>query len=55
MDVMLRTPRFIYIFELKTDGSVEKAMDQIDEKSYAAQYVGEGRRIIRNGKTEIQI
>lgn len=47
MDVMLRTPRFIYIFELKTDGSVDRAMNQIEEKSYADPYIYEGRRIIR--------
>ncbi|MDE6548152.1 MAG: ATP-binding protein [Muribaculaceae bacterium] len=47
MDVMLRTPRFIYIFELKTNGSVDKAMNQIDERSYSAPYMDERRRIIR--------
>lgn len=47
MDVMLRTPRFIYIFELKTNGSVNKGMKQIEEKSYAEPYAYEGRHIIR--------
>lgn len=47
MDLMLRTSRFIYIFELKTNGSVEKAKNQIDEKSYTAPYTDEGRHIIR--------
>lgn len=47
MDVMLRTRRFIYIFELKTDGDLEKAMRQIDEKGYALPYADEGRKIIK--------
>ena len=47
MDVMLRTRRFIYIFELKTDGSVEKGMQQIEEKGYALPYADEGRTIIK--------
>lgn len=47
MDVMLRTRRFIYIFELKTDGKVEKAMDQIEEKGYAEPYSYSGKTVIR--------
>lgn len=47
MDLMLRTRRFIYIFELKTDGSVEDAMRQIEEKGYARPYADEGRTIIK--------
>lgn len=47
MDLMLRTRRFIYVFELKTDGSVDKAMAQIDEKGYALPYADEGLKIIK--------
>lgn len=47
MDVMLRTRRFIYIFELKTDGSTDKAMAQIEEKGYAKPYADEGLPIIK--------
>lgn len=47
MDVILRTRRFIYIFELKTDGSADDAMRQIDEKGYALPYADEGRTIIK--------
>ena len=44
---MLRTRRFIYIFELKTQGSVEDAMNQIEEKGYARPYLDEGKTIIK--------
>ncbi len=47
MDVMLRTRRLIYIFELKTDGSSEQGMQQIDDKGYALPYADEGRKIIK--------
>ncbi|MCM1490937.1 MAG: ATP-binding protein [Muribaculum sp.] len=47
MDVMLRTRRYIYIFEMKTDGSTDKAMRQIDEKGYALPYLDEGLTIIK--------
>ena len=47
MDVMLMTRRFIYIFELKTDGNISKAMDQIDDKGYARPYAHSNKTIIR--------
>ncbi|MDE6631719.1 MAG: ATP-binding protein [Muribaculaceae bacterium] len=47
MDVMLRTRRFIYIFELKTDGNVSKAMDQIEDKGYADPYRHSDKTVIR--------
>lgn len=47
MDVMLRTRRFIYIFELKTDGRVNKAMHQIEEKGYARPYAHGDKTVIK--------
>lgn len=47
MDVQLETRRFIYIFELKTNGSVAKAMPQIEEKEYAAPYQFSKKEIVR--------
>lgn len=47
MDLMLRTRKFIYIFELKTNGSAEEAMNQIDAKGYASPYADEGLKIIK--------
>lgn len=46
MDIMLRTRRFIYIFELKTDHTSEEAMQQIHEKGYYLPYSSEGKQII---------
>lgn len=47
MDVMLRTRRFIYIFELKTDGSVSDALAQIEDRCYARPYAHSGKTVIR--------
>ena len=47
MDVLLRTLRFVYIFELKTNGSADKGMNQIDEKGDALPYAIEGRKVIK--------
>lgn len=47
MDMMIRTSRFIYIFELKTDGSAQKAISQINEKGYHLPFLRSGKQIIR--------
>lgn len=47
MDLMLRTRRFIYIFELKTDGKSEEGMKQINDRGYALPYADEGLKIIK--------
>ena len=47
MDVMLRTRRYIYIFELKTDGCIEMAMNQIEDRGYARPYKHSGKTVIR--------
>lgn len=49
MDMMLKTSRFVYIFELKTDGSAEEALKQIDEKGYCLPYVNLGKEIVKIG------
>ncbi len=47
MDVMLQTRRFIYIFELKTDGKITEAKHQIEEKGYAVPFLYSGKTIIK--------
>lgn len=47
MDVMLRTRRFIYIFELRTDGSAGEAMAQIEDRGYARPYAHSDKTVIR--------
>ncbi len=47
MDMKIKTKRFIYIFELKTNGSAQEAMDQINEKGYHLPFANSGKEIIK--------
>ncbi len=49
MDMMMQTRRFIYIFELKTDGSPKEAIDQINEKGYHLPFISSGKQIFKIG------
>lgn len=49
MDIMLPTPKYIYIIELKLGGSAEAALRQIEEKEYTLPYAIDGREIIPVG------
>ena len=48
-DAGVRTPKFIYIFEFKLNGTVEQAMEQIEEKGYAFPYMAEDQQVIKVG------
>ena len=48
-DAVVRTPKFIYIFEFKLNGTVEQAMEQIEEKGYAFPYTAEDQQVIKVG------
>ena len=43
--MQIETPAYVYIFEFKVDGSVEKAMEQIHEKDYAGRFGVDPRTI----------
>lgn len=48
-DMVLKTRRFIYIFELKVDNTPEAALNQIEEKGYANPYRHDDKKIIKIG------
>lgn len=48
-DVAVFTERFIYLFEIKLDGSAEQALEQINLKQYATPYALDSRRIVKVG------
>ena len=48
-DAVVRTPKFIYIFEFKLNGTVAQAMEQIEEKGYAFPYTAEDQQVIKVG------
>ncbi len=51
IDLLLRMRNYIYIIELKLDGTPEEALAQIREKDYARQFTGDPRPIVRLGVT----
>lgn len=49
IDLLLKTTKYIFIIELKYDGSAEAALRQINEKQYARPYLADGRKIFKIG------
>lgn len=49
IDLLISTPNFLYLIELKFNRSAEDAMDQIEEKQYALPYLSDSRRIFKIG------
>ena len=48
-DAVVRTPKFIYVFEFKLKGTAGQALQQIEEKGYTLPYAAEGRQVIKVG------
>jgi len=51
IDMLLSMRNYIYIIELKRDGTPEEALEQILKKDYARQFAGDPRPIIDLGIT----
>ena len=49
IDLLIETSKFIYIIELKYDGSPEQALRQIEEKQYARKFATDSRRLFKIG------
>ncbi len=49
MDVVVQTKDYIYILELKLDGSAEEARRQIDERGYAEPFAMDNRQLFKIG------
>ena len=45
VDCIVETPKFVYIFEFKLDGSAQEALQQIQDKGYARPYEAERRNV----------
>ena len=48
-DAVVKTTDYIYVFEFKLDGSVDKALQQIDDKGYLIPYTVDGRQLVKVG------
>lgn len=49
IDLLIATEKYIYVIELKLDGSAEEALAQINEKDYALPFTAGGRKVIKIG------
>ncbi|MBR6191556.1 MAG: AAA family ATPase [Prevotella sp.] len=49
IDMVVLMPDTTYVFELKTEGTAEQALQQIDEKDYALAYETDGRNVVKVG------
>ena len=45
VDCIIETPRYVYIFEFKLDGTAAEALRQIEEKGYAREYETDPRKL----------
>ena len=48
-DAVVKTPKYIYVFEFKLNGTVEEALKQIDEKGYLIPYQADHRKVVKVG------
>ncbi len=49
VDCIVETPKFVYIFEFKRDGSADDALEQIESKGYVREYAADGRTVYQIG------
>ena len=49
MDILIETPDFIYIVELKYDRTSEEGARQIENKEYALPFRFDGRKVFKIG------
>jgi hypothetical protein len=48
-DVVITTPKYIYVVEIKINSTPEAALQQIEEKGYATPYLTDGREVTKIG------
>jgi len=49
IDCILETPKFVYCFEFKLDGTAAAALKQIDSKEYLTPWKGKGKTLFKIG------
>ncbi len=51
VDCIVKTGKYIYLFEFKRDGTTKEALEQIEEKGYALPFSADKRKLYRIGVT----
>lgn len=49
IDLTIKTDKYIYVMELKLDGTADEALKQIDDRGYHLKYSADGRTVIKLG------
>ena len=49
IDLLLKTDDYIYVMELKLNGTAQDAIDQIDAKGYTLPFRTDGRKLFKIG------
>lgn len=49
VDCVVETPQYVYILEFKRDGDALSALQQIEDKGYAREYLSDSRKIYQIG------
>jgi hypothetical protein len=49
IDVVIQTKDYIYVMELKLDGSADEALQQIEDKGYAKPFANDARQLYKIG------
>lgn len=49
MDVLIQTPDYVYILELKIDKTAAEALQQIEDKGYTRPFEGDNRTLFKIG------
>ena len=49
VDCVVETPRYVYIFEFKLDGTSAEALRQIEDRGYALEYASDARQLYKIG------
>ena len=49
IDLLIETPDYVYVIELKYDASAEEALRQIEDKEYALGFEADGRKVFKIG------
>ena len=49
IDMVVKMPSTLYVFEFKVDGTAQEALEQIDTRGYAIPYQAGKRRIVKVG------
>ena len=48
-DAVVQTPKYVYVFEFKLNGTAEEALQQIHDKGYAVPFQTDNRQVVKVG------